>query len=78
MAINLVQPLNMFTASELTDARDFLAEADILVTDVKSLFLIRGDFTTADRLKNIQDRLAVEIGAVERLIYFYALHKNLI
>lgn len=36
MAINLVQPLK-FTASELTDARDFLAEADTLVTDVKSL-----------------------------------------
>ena len=78
MAITQVQPLNIITASELTDARDFLAEADILVTDVKSLFLNRSDFTTADRLKDIQDRLAVEIGAVERLIYFYALHNNLI
>ena len=38
MAINQAQPLNILTASELTDARDFLAEADILVTDVKSLF----------------------------------------
>jgi hypothetical protein len=78
MAINQIQPRNIFTASELTDARDFLAEADILVTDVKSLFLNRGEFTTADRLKDIQDRLASEIGAVERLIYFYALHNNLI
>jgi len=77
MAINLVQPLK-FTASELTDARDFLAEADILVTDVKSLFFKRGDFTTAGRLMDIQDCLASEIGAVERLIFFYALHKNLI
>ena len=78
MAINQIQPRNIFTASELTDARDFLAEADILVTDVKSLFLNRGEFTTADRLKDIQDRLASEIGTVERLIYFYALHNNLI
>jgi len=78
MAINQVQPMNIFTASELTDARDFLAEADILVTDVKSLFFNKGDFTTADRLKDIQDHLASEIGAVERLIYFYALHNYLI
>ena len=78
MAINLVQPLNTLTASELTDARDFLAEADTLVTDVKSLFPNKGDFTTAGRIKDIQDRLASEIGAVERLIYFYALHNNLI
>ena len=77
MAINLVQPLK-FTASELTDARDFLAEADILVTDVKSLFFKRGDFTTVGRLMEIRDRLTIEIGAVERLIYFYALHNNLI
>ena len=77
MAIYLVQPLKL-TASELTDARDFLAEADTLVTDVKSLFLNRGDFPTAGRLKEIQDRLVVEIGAVQRLIYFYALHNNLI
>ena len=77
MAINLVQPLKL-TASELTDARDFLAEADTLVTDVKSLFSNRGDFKTAGRLKDIQDRLASEIGAVERLIYFHALHNNLI
>jgi hypothetical protein len=44
---------------------------------VKSLFFNRCDFTTADRLKEIQNCLASEIGAVERLMYFYALH-NLI
>ena len=54
MAINQVQPLNIFTASELTDARDFLAEADILVTDVKSLFLNGGDFTTAGRSRTFR------------------------
>ena len=78
MATTQVQPLNIFTASELTDARDILAEADMLVTDVKSLFLNKGDFTRADRINDIQDRLASEIAAVERLIYFYALHNNLI
>ncbi len=78
MANIQVQPLNILTASELTDARDFLAEADVLVTDAKSLFLKKGDFTTADRLKDIQVLLAVEIGAVERLIHFYALDNNLI
>ena len=78
MAITQVQTLNIFTASELTDARDFLAEADVLVTDVQSLYLKKGDFTTADRLKDIQDLLAIEIGAVERLIHYYALGNNLL
>jgi hypothetical protein len=40
------QPL---TASELTKARDFLYEADLLVTDVKSLFRNSNDFATAAR-----------------------------
>jgi hypothetical protein len=63
-----VQPLNTPTASELTKAHDFLYEADLLVTDVKSLFFNSGDFAAAARLKDIQGRLADEIWAVERLI----------
>jgi hypothetical protein len=62
------QPLNTPTASELTKAHDFLYEADLLVTDVKSLFRNSSDFATAARLKDIQARLADEIRAVERLI----------
>ena len=54
--------------SELSKAHDFLYEADLLVTDVKSLFLNSGNFATAARLKDIQGRLADEIQAVERLI----------
>jgi len=78
MATTQGQPLNIFTASELTDARDFLCEADILVTDVRALFLNSDDFAAAARLKDIQGRLADEIQAVERLIYLCALHNNLI
>jgi hypothetical protein len=63
-----VQPRNTPTASELTKAHDFLYEADLLVTDVKSLFRNSGDFAIAARLKDIQGRLADEIRAVERLI----------
>jgi hypothetical protein len=63
-----VQPLNTPTASELTKAHDFLYEADLLVTDVKSLFRNSGDFAIAARLKDIQGRIADEIRAVERLI----------
>ena len=68
MTIAQVQPLNILTASELTKAHDFLYEADLLVTDVKSLFRNSDDFATAARLKDIQARLADEIRAVERLI----------
>ena len=68
MTIAQVQPLNIPTASELTKAHDFLFEADMLVTDVKSLFFNSGDFAAAARLKDIQGRLADEIRAVERLI----------
>ena len=68
MTIAQVQPLNIPTASELTKAHDFLHEADLLVTDVKSLFCNSGDFVIAARLKDIQGRLADEIQAVERLI----------
>ncbi len=50
----------------------------MLLTDVKSRFFNWGDFTAADPLKEIHNRLASEIGAVERLMYFYALHNNLI
>ena len=68
MTIAQVQPLNTPTASELTKAHDFLHEADLLVTDVNSLFRNTGDFVIAARLKDIQGRLADEIQAVERLI----------
>jgi len=68
MTIAQVQPLNIPTASELTKARDFLWEVDMLIADVKLLFLNGGDFALAARLKDIQGRLADEIQAVERLI----------
>ena len=68
MALAQVQPLNTPTASELTKAHDFLFEADMLVTDVKSLFFNSGDFAAAARLKDIQGRLVDEIRAVERMI----------
>jgi len=63
-----VQHLNIPTASQLTKAHDFLYEADLLVTDVKSLFRNSGDFAMAARLKDIEARLTDEIQAVERLI----------
>ena len=68
MTITQVQPLNIPTASQLTVARDFLCEADMFVTDVRSLFFNSDDFATAARLKDIQGRLADEIRALERLI----------
>ena len=61
-------PLDIPTPSELTDARDFLCEAAILVTDVKSLLSESGNCVMAARLKDIEGRLADEIWAVERLI----------
>ena len=63
-----VQPRDILTASELTKVRHFLCDADMLVTEVKSLFSNTGDFATAARLKDIQGRLADEIRALERLI----------
>ena len=63
-----VQPRDILTASELTKVRDFLCDADMLVTEVKSLFFNTGDAATAARLKDIQGRLADEIQALERLI----------
>ena len=68
MTMAQVQPLNIPTASELTKAHDFLSEADLLVTDVKSLFRNSGDFLIAARLKDIQGRLADELRTVEQLI----------
>ena len=68
MTITQVQPLNIPTSSELTKAHDFLYEADLLVTDVKSLFRNSGEFAIAARLKDIQGRLADEIQTVERLM----------
>ena len=65
MTLAHVQPLNIFAASK---ARDFLREADMLVTEVKSPFLNSDNFATAARLKEIQGRLADEIRALERLI----------
>ena len=68
MAITRVQPLNIFTASELTKAHDFLYEADVLVTDVSRFSATAVISRSAARLKDIQGRLADEIQAVERLI----------
>jgi len=59
-------PLDTPTSSELTDARDFLCEAAILVTDVKSLISDSSHLAMAARLRDIQSRLADEICAVDR------------
>ena len=66
--ITEVQSRDILTASELTKVREFLRDADMLVSDVKSLFFNTGDFATAARLKDIKGRLADEIQAFERLI----------
>ena len=55
-----VQAREILTASELTRVRDFLCDADMLVTEVKSLFFNTGDPATAARLKDIQGRLSDE------------------
>ena len=55
MTLAQVQALDIVAASK---ARDFLSEADMLVTEVRSLFLNSDDFATAARLKEIQGRLA--------------------
>jgi hypothetical protein len=60
--------LEIPTPSELTEARNCLCEATILVSDVKSLLSDSGNCAMAARLKDIQGRLADEIWAVERLI----------
>ena len=60
--------LDIPTPSKLTDAREFLCKAAILVSDVKSLLADSGNCALAARLKDIQGRLADEICVVERLI----------
>ena len=60
--------LDIPTPSKLAEACEFLCEAAILVSDVKSLLADSGNFAIAARLKDIQGRLADEIQAVERLI----------
>ncbi len=60
--------LDIPTPSELTEALDFLSEAAILVTDVKSLLSDSSEVAIAARLRDIQVRLVDEIYAVERLI----------
>ena len=59
---------SLLADTELTKAHDFLFEAHLLVTNVRSLFFDGADFATAARLKDIHGRLADEIRAVERLI----------
>ena len=61
-------PLDIPTTSELTEARDFLCEAAILVTAVKSLLSDSSHLSIAAPLNDIQGHLADEIWAVERLI----------
>ena len=68
MATARARSSHTLDASELTKAHDFLFEADLLVTDVKSLFFNDGNFAAAARLKDIQVRLADELRAVERLL----------
>ncbi len=68
MATARTRSSHTLATSKLTKAHDFLFEADLLVTDVKSLFLTDGNFAAAARLKDIQGRLADELRAVERLI----------
>jgi len=60
--------LDIPTPSKLAEAREFLCEAAILVSDVKSLLADSGNCALAARLKDIQGRLADEIWAVEQLI----------
>jgi hypothetical protein len=60
--------LDIPSASKLTEAWEFLCEAAILVSDVKSLLADGGNSAMAARLKDIEGRLADEIWAVERLI----------
>ena len=62
------QPLNIPSAPKLTEAREFLCEAAILVSDVKSLLTGSSNCARAARLNDIQGRLADEVQAVERLI----------
>ena len=66
--MSIARAQSLFAESELTKAHDFLFEAHMLVTDVRSLFFNSGDFATAARLKDIQGRLADEIKAIQRLI----------
>ena len=66
--IEEAQPLNIATASQLTEAREFLCEAAILVTDVKAILSDRGYVATVDRIKEIEGRLVREMLAVELLI----------
>ena len=54
--IEEAQPLNIATASQLTEAREFLCEAAILVTDVKAILSDRGYVATVDRIKEIEGR----------------------
>ena len=60
--------LDIPTPSKLTEARESLCEAALLVSDVKSLLVDSGDYAMAARLKDIQGRLADEVQAIERLI----------
>jgi hypothetical protein len=66
--MTIARAQHLLAESALTKTHDFLYEADLLVTDVKSLFRNSGEFAIAARLKDIQGRLADEIKAVERLI----------
>jgi hypothetical protein len=68
MTMTEAQPLNIATASKLTEACEFLREAAILVTDVKAILGARGYVATVDRMKEIEGRLVREMLAMERLI----------
>jgi hypothetical protein len=53
---------------ELRAAASFLHQAHLLVGNVASLFYYAGESDTAARLRAIDDRIADEISAVDRLI----------
>ncbi len=59
---------SLLAGSELTKAHDFLFEAHMLVTDVRSLFFNIGNFATAARLKALEARLDDELRTVDLLI----------
>jgi hypothetical protein len=58
-------PLNK---PELEAARDALRRARMLALQVRALFLNAGDYSTAARLKDVAERVADEIGAIELAI----------
>ncbi len=53
---------------ELSTARSFLPQGNLLITDVAGLFFSAGEFDAAARLKKINVLITDEIGHVDKLI----------